>query len=245
MNENLNIAAEIIRKSSHLTVFTGAGVSVESGIPPFRGHDGIWNKYDPNCLELDYFIKKPYESWAIIKEIFFDFFGKAEPNQAHVTIAAMEKKGLVKTVITQNIDDLHQQAGSINVLEFHGNCRQLRCIKCNHVFPVKNANLDVLPPLCPNCNGLLKPDFIFFGEGIPEPANTLSFKEAEIADVFLVIGTTGEVMPACMIPQIAKSKGCKIIEINTQNSLYTRKITDVFIQGKAGLIMDQLGNMIL
>lgn len=245
MDENINIAAGLIKNSNHLTVFTGSGISVESGIPSFRGPEGIWNRYDPNCLDIEYFVKRPYESWNVIKEIFYDFFGKASPNDAHRVIAEMEKRDIVKTIITQNIDDLHQQAGSKNVLEFHGNCRQLRCMECNTVYQAEIINLEVLPPRCSHCDGLLKPDFIFFGEGIPEPANSLSFKEAEIADVFLVIGTTGEVMPACMIPQIAKSKGCKIIEINTQNSLYTRKITDVFIQGKAGLIMSQLGNLIL
>lgn len=150
----------------------------------------------------------------------------------------------MKTVITQNIDNLHQEAGSKNVIEFHGNSKQLVCTDCNLKYRINDINLEILPPKCMECNGLLKPDFIFFGEGIPEPANTLSFKEADVADVFLVIGTTGEVMPACLIPQIAKNNGCLIIEINPVPSLYTRKITDIYIQGNAGSVMNEIMKLV-
>ena len=233
---------EILNNANHVTVFTGAGVSVESGIPPFRGETGLWSKYDPEFLELDYFYTNPLKSWKVIKEIFYDFFGQAKPNNAHIAIAKLEAKGIVKAVITQNIDNLHQEAGSNVVYEFHGNSHSLKCIKCNTIFKLNEVNIEILPPKCLKCEGILKPDFIFFGEGIPPIAYENSMIEAELADVFIVVGTTGEIMPACMIPQIAKRNGVKIIEINPEKSLYTNTITDIHLQGKAGEVMLDLYN---
>lgn len=240
MNTDIIQAAELIKKSKHTTVFTGAGISVESGIPPFRGENGLWNTYDPSCVELAYFHANPDAAWAIIKEIFYDFFGKAKPNAAHQAIARMEDMGLVKAVITQNIDNLHQEAGSKRVFEFHGTSQSLSCTRCGLNIPATDDIFTTMPPTCARCSGILKPDFIFFGEGIPEPARTLSFHEAELADVFLIIGTTGQVVPACNIPYIAKNNFCKIIEVNLDPSSYTPMITDIFLQGKATEIMKQL-----
>ena len=240
MDDKIKLAAQLLKNSKHTTVFTGAGISVESGIPPFRGVNGLWSKYDPTILDINYFYSNPFESWIKIKEIFYDFFGKAKPNAAHYSIANLEKKGFVKSVITQNIDNLHQEAGSKTVYEFHGNSQKLICTKCNKIFNVKDINLDNLPPKCSICGSVLKPDFVFFGEQIPEYANTMSLNEAQNAEVFLVIGTTGEVMPASIIPQIAKQNGAKIIEINTLPSNYTNSITDIFLQGKASEIMREI-----
>jgi len=238
-------AARMILNAHHVTAFTGAGISVESGIPPFRGEGGLWSKYDPIFLEINYFHTHPAESWKLIKEIFYDFFGKASPNEAHRVLAWMEQQGLLKAVITQNIDNLHQEAGSQTVYEFHGNSQKLVCTVCHREYRVQEVNLEQLPPTCPFCGGLLKPDFVFFGEPIPEPANSSSFREAEIADVFLLIGTSGEIMPASMIPQIAKSHGAKIIEVNLTPSNYTHQITDIFLRGKATEVMRKLKEAIL
>jgi len=233
-----NKAAELIKSAKRVCAFTGAGISVESGIPPFRGQGGLWNQYDPKFIEIDYFHEHNKESWALIKEIFYDFFGKARPNAAHHAIAELENRNIVKTVITQNIDNLHQEAGSKNVLEFHGTASRMVCLDCRQTFAATSIDLNRLPPECPNCVvGRLKPDFIFFGEGIPEPARSLSFKEAEISDVFIVVGTTGEVMPACMIPAAASRNGASIIEVNTSPSRFTESVTDVFLQGPATSVM--------
>ena len=175
---------------------------------------------------------------------FYDFFGKAEPNLAHIICAELESKGLVKSVITQNIDNLHQLAGSKIIHEFHGTSNILVCTKCKEKYYAKDIDLSTLPPLCEKCNGILKPDFVFFGEPIPEPAGGLSYKEAEIADVFLLIGTTGEIMPASIIPHMAKRNGAKIIEINIERSNYTDQITDIFLKGKATEVMSKLNNLI-
>ncbi len=233
-------AVEIIKNATRVTGFTGAGISVESGIPPFRGENGLWSKYNPVFLDIGYFKTYPLQSWKLIKEIFFDFFGEAEPNRAHIGLAEMEKKGYLNVIITQNIDNLHQKGGSKEVYEIHGNSRNLICINCGNKVSVNDKYLNNLPPKCEECGGLLKPDFIFFSEPLYEPDRTQSFRETEISDVFLVIGTTGEIMPASQIPFVAKSKGVSIIEINIKKSNYTDNITDVFIKGKATEVVEEL-----
>ena len=233
MENKIDQAAKAIQNSRYSVAFTGAGISVESGIPPFRGLDGLWSKYDPIVLDINYFYTNTLESWKVIREIFYDFFGKAKPNEAHKVLASLEEKGKIKSIITQNIDNLHQEAGSKTVYEFHGSAHTMVCIKCGQKYNSPDVNLNVLPPKCSKCKGILKPDFIFFGEGIPEYANKKSFEEAEKCDLFIVIGTTGEVMPASMLPHVAKKNGAMIIEINPEFSLFTKQLTDIHLKGKA------------
>jgi NAD-dependent deacetylase len=233
-------AALRIRQASHCVVFTGAGISVESGIPPFRGADGLWSRYDPSCLDISFFYARPLEAWTAIREIFYDFMGRAEPNPAHLGIARLEALGLVRSVITQNIDNLHQQAGSRTVCEYHGTTRTLSCTGCSRTLSADLVDLQTLPPLCAGCGRVMKPDFVFFGEPIPEEAARFSMEQAGSADVMLVIGTTGEVMPASLLPRMASENGCFIVEINTEPSAYTGAITDVFLRGRAGEVVTQL-----
>lgn len=233
-------AAEMLLEANYVCAFTGAGISVESGIPPFRGENGLWSQYDPIVLDINYFHNQPLESWKVIKEIFYDFFGKAEINSAHRALAELEEMGIVNSVITQNIDNLHSKAGSRKVYEFHGNSHRLICENCANVYSSRDIDLSVLPPICSKCETVLKPDFVFFGEPIPEPANSLSFRQIDLADLFLVIGTTGKILPASLIPFEAKRAGAKIVEINIKPTNYTHEISDLFLQGKAGEIMDQL-----
>jgi NAD-dependent deacetylase len=233
-------AAELLRSSSHTTAFTGAGVSVESGIPTFRGKGGLWEKINPVFLDTRYFGEHPGQSWKLIKSLFYDSFGKAEPNQAHQALAALEGEKLLDAIVTQNIDDLHRRAGSRVVIEFHGTLRVLVCTACGKRYDASEELLSVLPPRCMDCANVLKPDFVFFGEPIPEPARTRSFHEAEIADVFLLIGTTGEIQPASMIPVVADKNDATIIEINIAKSNYTGTITDVFLEGRATEVMTRL-----
>ena len=239
MNE-YSEAARLIKNAGRVTGFTGAGISVESGIPPFRGEEGLWSKYDPGCLDINYFHAHPKEAWEVIKEIFYDFFDAAQPNAAHRGLALMEEKGLLQTVITQNIDNLHQEAGSREVYEFHGNSKYLVCLGCGHRYHVSEADLAQNPPSCIKCGGLLKPDFVFFGEAIPEEAHTRAIHEARVSDVFILIGTTGEVMPASFIPPLAKQNGAAIIELNIEPSNYTHQITDIFLQARATEAMTRL-----
>jgi len=245
MKNDLQKVAELILNSESMIAFTGAGVSVESGIPPFRGPNGLWSKYDPKCLDLDFFYAEPEESWKAIKSIFYDFFGKAKYNKAHEILARWEEKGKLKSIVTQNIDNLHQEAGSKNIFEFHGNSQKLICAACEQVFLPKEIDLAKLPPLCPNDKSVLKPDFVFFGEGIPENAYRKSLLAAQSADVVLIIGTTGEVYPAASIPIEAKRNGATVVEINTEKSNYTDSITDFFLQGKASEILGELEEIII
>ncbi|MCF8334530.1 MAG: NAD-dependent deacylase [Bacteroidales bacterium] len=240
MENQYQEAAGMIANAKRVTGFTGAGISVESGIPPFRGEDGLWNKYDPDILLLDNYTQNTREVWQVIKKLFFDFFGDAQPNKAHEVLAWMERQGFLADIITQNIDNLHQKAGNTKVYEFHGNSRQFVCMRCSKIYPREDIELTEEPPSCPSCGGLLKPDFIFFGEPIPSEAYSASVYDARHSDVFLVIGTAGNVFPASQVPLMAKETNTKIIEINPEKSLFTNDITDVFLRGKASEVMEKL-----
>ncbi|WP_428065268.1 SIR2 family NAD-dependent protein deacylase [Candidatus Avelusimicrobium facis] len=225
-------AIKRIKNARRGVVFTGAGVSVESGIPPFTGAGGLWNQYDPKFIELDFFYGHPTRSWHEMKKIFFTCMDEAQPNKAHRVIAQLEKRGGFQGVITQNIDGLHQKAGSKNVQEFHGTIHQMHCIACGRKYKTEEVSLDELPPKC-FCGGVLKPDFVFYGEGINPAVYTASQELAEEADVMLVVGTAGQVMPACSLPLLAKQCGATIIEVNTLPSAYTDGVSDFFFQEKA------------
>jgi len=191
-------------------------------------------------MEIDYFKQYPDKAWPLIKDMFFNVIDKAKPNAAHQVLADWESKGLLKAIITQNIDNLHQKAGNKNVIEFHGNTRDLVCLDCQKITPVKEADMQQNPVSCPHCGGLLKPDFVFFGEPIPPKAYASSLEHTNQADVYLIIGTTGIIMPASLIPYEAKKNGAKIIEVNVTPSNYTSTITDIFLQGKAGEVLTNL-----
>ena len=153
----------------------------------------------------------------------------------------MEKKGLLNSVITQNIDNLHQEAGSEKVFEFHGNSKKLKCLTCGNSVSADTFDFNLhFPPRCPNDGKILKPDFIFFGEGIPSEAYSNSFADAGKAEVCLIVGSTGEVMPASQVPRTAKMSGATIIEINPKESLFTNQITDIHLTGKASEIFAEL-----
>ena len=233
-------AVKFIRSAKRVSAFTGAGISVESGIPPFRGENGLWEKYNPEILNIDYFRKHPDEAWALICEIFYERYGDAEPNMAHRALAAMEANGYLHAIITLNIDNLHQKSGSKEVCEFHGGLQYLVCLNCLKKYHSAKVDLRSIPPLCPDCGGLLKPDFVFFGEPISEAAKAKSLHEAQHSDVFLVIGTSGEINPAAYVPHLAKANGALIIEVNPDITKYTATITDVILQGNASEVMTKL-----
>lgn len=236
--------SEIIRKAKYAVAFTGAGISVESGIPPFRGDNGVWNSHHPIYLEIDFFKKKPLQSWIKIKEIFYDNLDEAHPNVAHEVLAKMEKRSFIESVITQNIDNLHQKAGSKYVYELHGNYKQLICMECSSEYDISFADLNYLPPTCYVCKGILKPNIVFFNEPIPQFAKSRSFAEAEKSDVFIIIGTNAEVLPAADLPVKAKEHGAKIIEININKTHLTETVTDIFLQGKATEIFQKIGEFL-
>jgi len=244
IDKKIKEVARLVRKARYGVVFTGAGISVASGLRPFRGENGLWNDVNPNFFEIGFFHKKPYQSWKIIKDVFYDKIKEVKPNIAHEVLAAMAERGFVESVITQNIDGLHQMAGSKFVYELHGSCRQLVCTECMSEYDLGFADLNFLPPTCYVCKGILKPDMVFFNEPIPHFAKKRSFEEAEKADLFIIIGANAEVYPANSIPLAAKEHGAKIIEINIIESHFTHEITDVFLQGKASEIMAGIGKLL-
>jgi len=230
-------AAQDIFNSRKTIAFTGAGISVESGIPDFRGAQGLWQKYDPEeFAHIDAFRSDPERIWLMLKDMFL-IFKDAKPNPAHLGLAELERMGYLSSVITQNVDGLHQAAGSRNVIEFHGSHRTLSCLKCSTTVDGASLNVEDLPPRCSRCSSLLKPDVVFFGEPIPLKAQILSLKESQSCGVVLSIGTSAVVYPAASIPITAKENGATVIEINMEPTPLTHEISDYLISGSAGEIV--------
>jgi NAD-dependent deacetylase len=233
--------SELLLKSRYAIALTGAGISVESGIPDFRSKDGLWSKYDPmEYAYIDSFRINPGKVWKMLVEM-ETFFAKASPNNAHLALGDLEKMGIIKMVVTQNIDSLHQRGGSANVIEFHGHFRSLHCDNCFKIYMREAIVFDTLPPLC-SCGGPLRPDIVFFGEGIPQDAYSFAVEAAGKCDLMLVIGTSASVAPASQLPRIAKRAGAQLVEINPERSELSGWITDLHIAEPAG---KALGNILL
>ena len=244
MDAILRKAAEKIRGAKRLTAFSGAGISVESGIPPFRGEGGVWNRHDPAILDLEFFMRHPERSWPAIREMFTSFLGTdgrvpAAPNAAHRVLAKWEAAGRLRRLITQNIDGLHAAAGSRNLTEYHGHCRSLTCLRCGRGVPLNAETIRAAVPRCA-CGGLLKPDFVFFGEDIPPQAAADAEAAAAQTDCMVLIGTSGVVHPAAALPVRAKRGGATIIEVNPEPSDYTDSIVDLFLPMKAAAAFERL-----
>jgi len=235
----INQAAEILKNSKFAAAFTGAGISVESGIPPFRGENGIWNKYEEKLFDIDYFSAHPKEAWEMLCGGFYKTTLCAKPNAAHIVLAELEKQGIVKAVITQNIDGLHYKAGSKIVYELHGCGQTLTCLFDGLKYNVEDFDLKT-PPVCKKCGNFLKPDFTFFGEQLPQDAYQNSLEASYKCDAMLLIGSTGTVYPAASLPPLAKRQGAKIIEINPVPSAFTSSITDIFMPLKAGEAFEKI-----
>ncbi|RMF93764.1 MAG: NAD-dependent deacylase [Candidatus Schekmanbacteria bacterium] len=239
MDKEIQKSADFIKNAKKVSALTGAGISAESGIAPFRGNNGIWEKYDPEeYAYIDSFLKDPAKVWQMIKEL-IDVIFEAKPNKGHLALAEMERLGKLSSIITQNVDGLHQAAGSKRVIEFHGNNMRLLCLKCGKVVKTEKELYKEIPPKC-QCGGILRPDVVFFGEPIPQRAITESYAEARSCDIMLVIGTSAIVTPAAEIPVIAKDSGAKIIEINLESTPLTNYIADISIMGKAGEILPEI-----
>ena len=233
MSSPLEETAHAIRNAKCVVVSTGAGISAESGIPTFRGDDGIWKKYPPEEYATIYAYRAdPVRVWAFWRELGHQM-ADCKPNPAHFALAHLEAAGHLEAIITQNVDNLHQSAGSRNVIEYHGNAHNLVCTKCGHRVPLDFAALPISPPHC-ICGAIMKPDVVMFGELIPESAMSRAADLAARADVFLIVGTSAQVFPAADLPTIAKRHGAFIAEFNLESTDFTVEITDAFIQGPAG-----------
>jgi len=235
-------AAEDIRNARHTVALTGAGISAESGIPPFRGKGGVWERIDPmEFATIDAFLKNPAKVWQVLFLEMKQVLDRAHPNAAHEGLARLEQSGHLRTVITQNVDGLHQAAGNTDVIEFHGNFAWQRCQTCGQTQPSRELELAAMPPRCP-CGGLWRPACVLFGELIPTTPLQRSQAITAACDVMLVIGTSAVVEPAASLPALARAAGAKIIEINPEPTPLTRRTSHYLIQGKAGEIVSRIAD---
>lgn len=250
MDENINQVAGMIAKAKKVVVFTGAGISTESGIPDFRGPGGLWTKYDPDDFTIDKFLGSHAtrkKMWQRLRE--GGLMEDAMPNAAHYAIVDLEKMGKLSALVTQNVDNLHQKAGSNPALirELHGNMQILVCLNCRERYPIamvkeKYADSDNVPT-CEYCRGILKPDVIFFGEALPQQTLTQAMREAEECDLMMVIGSSLVVYPAAYVPVQAKQAGADLVIINKGETEQDHQ-ADVRIDAAAGETMTKIINMI-
>lgn len=232
-------AARLLAKRRDAVALTGAGISVESGIPSFRGAQGLWGKYDPmEYATLHAFMRSPGKVWEMLSEMIAVCAGAA-PNAAHTGLSALEKMGILRSVITQNVDGLHRSAGSRRVIEYHGNLDSLICLYCWKRFATRDRWDGGKAPLC-DCGQILKPDVVLFGEPIPWPAQEQAEEEARTCGVLLVIGTSAQVSPACDIPRIAKASGADVVEINPEETSLTSGVSTLHLQGGASEVLGRL-----
>lgn len=238
MENLITQAAEIICNSKLTLALTGAGISVESGIPDFRSAGGLWSKFSPeDYATITAFRENPEKVWMMLKEM-EELLEQAKPNKAHLGMGELEKMGFLHYIITQNVDNLHQEGGATNVIEYHGNSSTLSCLWCGKRYSAQEKR-GAYPPRC-ECEKILKPDVVFFGEAIPTQALNKSYLLASSAEALMVAGTSAVVSPANTIPSVTKQNGGKIIEINKERTHLTDTVSDVFIQGGAGEIIEAL-----
>jgi len=231
--------AEIIRRHPRVVALTGAGISVESGVPSFRGAGGLWERYDPmEYAHIQAFRRQPAKVWQLLKEM-DDTISRARPNPAHYALAELEARGFLLGIITQNVDNLHQAAGSKRVVEYHGNALRFLCDTCKGHHPRETLDFDQAPLYC-HCGGLIRPDVVFFGEPIPLAAQAEAQELAQRCDLLLVIGTSGEVAPASYIPAIAKEWNAVIVDCNLEPTRLTYSTADHFLPGSAGEVWPEV-----
>jgi NAD-dependent protein deacetylase/lipoamidase len=236
----MKIPDEIIKKikeAERIVFFTGAGISAESGIPVFRGKDGIWNKLKPEELaNFNYFMKNPELVWEWYQHR-KKIVSESKPNVGHLAIMEMEKYVPDVKVITQNIDNLHKRAGSKIVYELHGNIERNYCVKCKKVYQ-DDIPLEGKVPKC-SCGGLIRPDVVWFGEYLPQDQFDASYKAAENSDLFFIIGTSAIVYPAASLIYTAKESGAALIEINIEKTEVTG-VVHFSLFGKSGGILSSI-----
>ena len=227
-DDQIERAAQTVARSSYLIALVGAGISKESGIPTFRGGDGLWDKHgEPPMDGYQRFLEDPAGWWAqrLSQQERAQSGGdllhaieEAKPNAGHIALAEMERLGYLKHVITQNIDNLHQEAGSTAITEIHGNRKKMRCVGCVRRWLREEFVSDEVPPRCPDCQGLVKSDTVMFGEPIPRDALESCFEHAQRADACLLVGTSAVVTPAAELPVIVYQGDGKLIEVNPQET---------------------------
>ena len=245
-NQRIRQLAAWILQTQKMVFFTGAGASTESGIPDFRSSGGIWTRFDPDDFTLERFLhshESRKKQWQFL--LGTDSIRSAEPNPSHLAIAELERLGHVDSVITQNIDGLHQKAGSNpkQVYELHGNLNWVWCVKCKNRYRTDwviemNGGLKDVPD-CNYCGGILKPDVIFFGEQLPHETLESATYASRHCELFVVVGSSLVVYPAAYLPIYAKEGGAKLVIINMEETPCDEH-ADLVIKGQAGAVMEQV-----
>lgn len=242
--EQITKAAELIEQANYIVAFTGAGISVESGIPDFRSAGGLWTKYNPEeYATYSAFLTHPEKYWTMHKEL-RSLVLTAQPNPAHIALAALEHEiGKLKTIITQNVDFLHTRAGNSVVLELHGSTRIYHCLSCKAEYEYTEIDnflaTGQLPPRCPQCDGIIKPNTVLFGESLPFDVYQSARDEVTKADLFIVIGSSLVVYPAAALPPLAVSAGSRLLILNDEKTPMDNR-ADVVINAKAGEILPRI-----
>jgi NAD-dependent deacetylase len=235
----VDLAVQLIKESSSLVALTGAGISTDSGIPDFRSPDGIWSRYPATLGEYTHFMANPEKFLALGRELLPTLMN-AKPNTGHKALKELEDTGTLKVIITQNIDGLHQMAGSKRVIEIHGTYKTATCTKC-----MKRVTIDEVVellkdiPLCPECSGIIKPDVVMFGESLPKKAFLEAKQVSEEADVLLVVGSSLHVYPASHLVLVTKQNNGSVIIINDAETGLDR-VADVIIRDTISACLPQM-----
>ncbi|HXE74288.1 MAG TPA: NAD-dependent deacylase [Candidatus Xenobia bacterium] len=227
-----------LAEAERIAVLTGAGISRESGLPTFRGAEGLWRQRRPEQLATpEAFARDPLTVWQ-----WYDWrrsvIATAQPNSGHYALAELEKRTPIFTLITQNVDGLHDRADSRHLLKLHGDIWVVRCTGCEHESVNRDVPLPELPPRC-RCGAMLRPGVVWFGEALPEEALRQSVAAAERAQVFLVVGTSGVVQPAATLPLLARRAGARVVEINPEETPLA-PMADASFHGPSGELLPQL-----
>ncbi len=242
MREEIGALATLLRERQPCVVLTGAGISTESGIPDFRSPGGIWAEYDPmEYATIDAFRRNPVKVWEFYA-LRFEVLTRARPNAGHLALAELEARGLVEALVTQNIDGLHERAGSHEVIEVHGSIRSASCLACGERMPLADviaALRDAPAPPCPRCGSIVKPDVVMFGELLPAEAIGRAVDLAERAGLLLVVGSSLEVFPVAGLPETTVSAGGSLAIVN-QGPTPFDGLADVRIDGAAGSALSAL-----
>ena len=254
LDREIAAAAAMVTAAEHVVALTGAGLSVESGIPPFRGPGGLWTRYgEPPMDGYQRFLRDPAAAWrerlnptAPWARALGETLAAAKPNAGHRALAELERQGRCAALITQNIDGLHREAGTRTLLEIHGNHDLLRCNECMERFEPSQLTVDPeqLPPRCPECGGVVKGDTVHFGEPIPPDVLTRCYEEVARCDCMLVVGTSATVYPAAEFPAEVARRGGSVIEVNPDPTELTPHVSSS-LRGPGGAVLERLLDHVL
>ena len=242
MDKIISKLKDFVENSDKIVAFTGAGFSAESGISTYRGAGGLWSRYDPSkYADINYFLKDPSYYWSFIRDERYPTLKKVKPNDGHYALVELEKREKLYRVITQNIDGLHQIAGSSDVIELHGNTRKILCMSCDKTYSMDEVYKRLekeLPPRC-SCGGVLKPGTVLFGEPLPEHALDMAMLAAKNCDMFLVLGSSLVVYPAASMPRIAKKNDAVLVIVNIDPTPLD-DMADLVINESASKVLSKL-----